>query len=428
MVNPVWTRGSAFEKRIRSTFGRRAGAQRLFGAHDLRFKRCNSRIEFVRRHGGKVLAQTDFGLWFSRREFVKIDSHDGLPCSLFYSWHNQFAEQESLTMALPKTMAAIAIERTAAGPRLFIKNMLVPHPGPGQILIKVAAAGVNHADLLQVEGHHPPPAGAPETPGLEASGTAVALDQAVTGIREGDEVCVLLPGGGYAEYAVASALCALSVPKGARLTDAGGLPEVYFTVWSNVFDTARLKTGETFLVHGGSSGIGTAAIQLLHARGHRVYATAGSAEKCAACVRLGATRAINYKTEDFVALVKEETNGRGVDVILDMVGGDYVMRNLHTLARGGRLVNIAYQKGAKVQVDFRLVQARLLSLSATGLRGRPDSEKALVRDHLTREVWPLFEAGRLKTVTDRTLPLGEAAAAHQIMRDGRHIGKILLIP
>ncbi|HXI99994.1 MAG TPA: NAD(P)H-quinone oxidoreductase [Micropepsaceae bacterium] len=331
-------------------------------------------------------------------------------------------------MALPKTMLAIAAERTPTGPRLVPKEILVPHPGPGQILIKVATAGVNRADLLQVEGHHPPPAGAPETPGLEASGTVVAVDQAVTGIREGDEICALLPGGGYAEYAVVSALCTLPVPRGITLKDAGGLPEVYFTVWSNVFDTARLKHGEDFLVHGGSSGIGTAAIQLMHARGHRVFTTAGSPEKCAACVKLGATRAVDYRSEDFVAIVKADTNGRGVDVILDMVGGDYVMRNLNTLARGGRLVNIAYQKGAKVEVDFRLVQARMLTLGATGLRGRPDSEKALIRDALAREVWPLFEAGRLKPVTHKVLPLAEAGAAHQLMRDSSHIGKILLAP
>jgi putative PIG3 family NAD(P)H quinone oxidoreductase len=331
-------------------------------------------------------------------------------------------------MTLPKTMMAIAVERTAAGPKLYLKEMLVPHPGPGQILIKVAGAGVNRADLLQVEGHHPPPPGAPETPGLEASGRVVAVGQAVTGFRVGDEVATLLPGGGYAEYAAASALCTLPVPKGVGLIDAGGIPEVYFTVWSNVFDTARLKPGESFLVHGGSSGIGTAAIQLMHARGHQVFTTAGSSEKCDACEKLGATRAIYYRNEDFVTLVKADTNGKGVDVILDMVGGDYVMRNLNALARGGRLVNIAYQKGAKVEVDFRIVQARLLSLAATGLRGRPDSEKAAIRDHLAREVWPLFETGRLKPVTFRLYPLAEAGEAHQAMRESRHIGKILLTP
>jgi putative PIG3 family NAD(P)H quinone oxidoreductase len=290
----------------------------------------------------------------------------------------------------------------------------------------VKSAGINRADLLQVQGHHPPPPGAPATPGLEAAGTVASVGPDVSGWKPGDQICALLPGGGYAEYAIASELCCLPVPDGVSLLDAGGLPEVYFTVWSNVFDTARLQPGETFLVHGGSSGIGTAAIQLMAARGHRVFATAGSAEKCDACVKLGAVRAVNYKTEDFVEIVKAETKGKGVDVILDMVGGDYLMRNLNALARRGRLVNIAYQKGAKVEVDFRLVQARLLMLGATGLRGRPDGEKGEIRAALKREVWPLFERGRLKPVTDRVFPLSEADSAHLLMQESTHIGKILL--
>src|SRR5262245_142305 len=277
-------------------------------------------------------------------------------------------------MSIPEKMTAIDVERSGSSVKLVPRTIETPRPGPGQLLIKVAAAGVNRADLLQVQGHHPPPPGAPATPGLEAAGTVAALGPEVSGWKEGDAICALLPGGGYAQYAVASELCCLPVPKGISLVDAGGLPEVYFTVWSNVFDSARLMPGETFLVHGGSSGIGTAAIQLIAARGHRVFTTAGSAEKCAACVKLGAARAVNYRTEDFVEIIKAETNGKGVDVILDMVGGDYVMRNLSALARRGRLVNIAYQKGAKVEIDFRVVQGRLLSLSATGLRGRPDSE------------------------------------------------------
>jgi NADPH:quinone reductase len=329
-------------------------------------------------------------------------------------------------MTLPKTMTAIAIERMPEGAKLIPSEIAVPTPGPGQILIKVKAAGVNRADMLQVLGHHPPPPGAPSTPGLEAAGTIVALGSGISGWKAGDDICALLPGGGYAEYAIATEPCCLPVPKGVSLSDAGGVPEVYFTVWSNVFDTARLKPGETFLVHGGSSGIGTAAIQLMAARGHRVFTTAGSAEKCDACVKLGATRAINYRTEDFVEIVKAETNGKGVDVILDMVGGDYVMRNVNALARGGRLVNIAYQKGAKVEVDFRIVQNRLLSLSATGLRGRPDSEKAQIRDQLKREVWPLWDAGKLRPVTHRVYPLADAQAAHDLMRESSHIGKILL--
>jgi len=331
-------------------------------------------------------------------------------------------------MTLPKTMTAIAVERVEKSANLVTADIAVPTPGPGQILIKVKSAGVNRADLLQVQGHHPPPAGAPATPGLEAAGTVAALGSGVTGWKVGEEICALLPGGGYAEYAIATEPCCLPVPKGVSLLDAGGLPEVYFTVWSNVFDTARLKPGESFLVHGGSSGIGTAAIQLMAARGHRVFTTAGSAEKCAACVELGAARAINYKTEDFGEIVKAETGGKGVDVILDMVGGDYVMRNLNALARRGRLVNIAYQKGPKVEIDFRIVQARLLTLGATGLRGRPDSEKAEIREQLRREVWPLFDAGRLRPVTHLVLPLAEAGVAHRLMQESSHIGKILLTP
>jgi putative PIG3 family NAD(P)H quinone oxidoreductase len=331
-------------------------------------------------------------------------------------------------MTLPKTMTAIAIEKGPNGTTLVPADIAVPKPGPGQILIKVTSAGVNRADLLQVMGHHPPPAGAPATPGLEAAGTVAELGPGVSGWKVGDDICALLPGGGYAEYALATEPCCLRVPKGVSLIDAGGLPEVYFTVWSNVFDVARLQPGESFLVHGGSSGIGTAAIQLMAARGHRVFATAGSTEKCDACSKLGAARAINYRTEDFVEIVKAETNGKGVDVILDMVGGDYVTRNLNSLARKGRVVNIAYQKGAKVEVDFRLVQNRLLSLSATGLRGRPDSEKGEIREALRREVWPLFDSGKLHPVTDRVLPLAQAQAAHDLMRESSHIGKILLTP
>ena len=330
-------------------------------------------------------------------------------------------------MTLPKTMTAIVIEGGKGGP-LVPTEIAVPTPGPGQVLIKVKAAGVNRADLLQVLGRHPPPAGAPDTPGLEAAGTVAAVGAGVSGWKVGDEICALLNGGGYAEYAIASEPCCLPAPKNVSLLDAGGVPEVYFTVWSNVFDVARLQPGETFLVHGGSSGIGTAAIQLMTARGHRVFTTAGSDEKCAACVKLGAVRAIIYKTEDFVEIVKAETGCKGVDVILDMVGGDYVMRNLRALARCGRTVNIAYMTGTKVEVDFRLVQDRLLTMSATGLRGRPDSEKVKIRDALRREVWPLFDAGKLHAVTDRVMKLAEAQAAHDLMRGSSHIGKILLAP
>jgi putative PIG3 family NAD(P)H quinone oxidoreductase len=329
---------------------------------------------------------------------------------------------------VPKSMLAIRAEKGPSGAQLHAVEIPTPEPKPGEVLFKVAGAGVNRADLLQVQGHHPPPPGAPETPGLEASGAVVAVGEGVSGFRAGDAVCALLPGGGYAEYAIATEANLLPIPKGVSPRDAGGLPEVYFTVWSNVFDTVRLKPGETFLVHGGSSGIGTAAIQLMAARGHRVFTTAGSPGKCGACEALGAERAINYNTEDFVQVVKDATKGKGVDVILDMVGGDYVMKNLNALSRCGRLVNIAYQKGAKVEVDFRLVQARLLTLGATGLRGRPDAEKRPIRDQLLKEVWPLIAAGKIKPVTYKVFPLADAQAAHQLMRDSSHIGKILLEP
>jgi len=322
-------------------------------------------------------------------------------------------------------MRAIRVE-AGTPPRLVLAELPIPEPGPGQALIKVAAAGLNRADLLQAEGRYPPPKGAPETLGMEVSGTVAATGSGTIKLREGDQVCALLPGGGYAEYALANQLCILPVPKDVTLRDAAALPEAFFTVWANVFDSGRLQPGETFLVHGGSSGIGTAAIQLLHARGHRVFTTAGSLEKCTACVKLGATRAINYREEDFLSVVKAETDGRGVDVILDMVGGDYVQRNLNALSFGGRLINIAYQKGARVEVDFRIVQARHLTMTATTLRGRSDQEKGRIRDALLREVWPLIEAGRIKPVIDSTFLLAEADKAHSRMRAGGHIGKILL--
>jgi NADPH:quinone reductase len=311
-------------------------------------------------------------------------------------------------------------------PRLVLAELPVPEPGAGQVLIKVIATGLNRADLLQAEGRYPPPKGAPETLGMEVSGSIAAVGAGVKGWREGDDVCALLPGGGYAEYALASEVCVLPVPKGVALPEAASLPEAMFTVWANVIDAARLQPGETFLVHGGSSGIGVTAIQLIAARGHRVFTTAGSAEKCAVCVKLGAARAMNYHTEDFVAAVVAETGNKGVDVILDMVGGDYVQRNLNVLAFGGRLVNIAYQKGARVEVDFRIMQARHLTMTASGLRFRSNEEKGRIRDAVLSQVWPLIEKGRIRPVIDSTFPLAEAQKAHARMRESGHIGKILL--
>jgi putative PIG3 family NAD(P)H quinone oxidoreductase len=330
------------------------------------------------------------------------------------------------TMTVPATMMAIRVEQASGRPHLFQVTVPVPQPGPGQVLLRVVAAGLNRADLLQAEGNYPPPPGAPETMGLEVSGTVVAIGSEVSGPRVGDEVCALLQGGGYAEYAIASQLCLLPVPRGVVLYDAAALPEAAFTVWTNVFDSARLQPGESFLVHGGTSGIGVMAIQLMRARGHAVFATAGGREKCAVAYTLGATRAIDYRTEDFVAVIKAETKGRGVDVILDMVGGDYVARNVSALARKGRLVNIAYQKGGRAELDFMPVLVKNLTLMATTLRARSDEEKGRIRDALLLEVWPQIAQGRIKPVIDSRFPLAEADAAHLRMRAGGHKGKILI--
>jgi putative PIG3 family NAD(P)H quinone oxidoreductase len=263
---------------------------------------------------------------------------------------------------------------------------------------------------------------------MEVSGIVEALGEGVSNCEVGDEVCALLPGGGYAEYAVVSALCVLPVPGGVPLVDAAALPEVHFTVWTNLIDSARLKPDETVLIHGGSSGIGTAAIQMLHARGHKVFTTAGSAEKCAACERLGATRAINYREEDFVDIVKKETGGGGVDVILDMVGGDYIQRNMGAAAIWGRIVNIAYMSGMQANVNFAPMLMKRLSLLATTLRARSPQEKGAIRDALLREVWPQIDAGRIKPVVDKVFPLADAQAAHARMAHSAHIGKLLLVP
>lgn len=323
-------------------------------------------------------------------------------------------------------MQAIRVENPGPGYRLVVADIPTPAPGPGEVLIKVAAAGLNRADLAQALGNYPPPPGAPDTLGMEVSGTVAALGAGVSDVRRDDAVCALIPGGGYAEYAVAARECVLPVPAGVDRVSAAALPEVYFTVWTNLMDTARLKPGESVLIHGGSSGIGTAAIQLCAARGHTVFATAGSRDKCLACEALGATRAINYRDEDFVEAVKEATQGAGVDVILDMVGGDYIERNFRAAARGGRIVNIAFQGGMKAEVNFGLMLMKRLSLMATTLRGRSNAEKGAIRDAVRQEVWPLIAAGRLKPVIDRTFPLAEAQAAHARMAGSGHIGKILL--
>jgi NADPH2:quinone reductase len=323
-------------------------------------------------------------------------------------------------------MKAIRVENPGPDYRLTLSEASQPQPGPREVLIRVAAAGVNHADLAQAQGRYPPPAGASEILGMEVSGEIVGSGEHAEGFEPGQPVCALLAGGGYAEFCAASIECVLPIPAGIDLVAAAALPEVYFTVWTNLFDTARLRPGEGVLIHGGSSGIGTAAIQLCAARGHEVFTTAGTAEKCTACEQLGAARAINYREEDFVEVVKQATGGRGVDVILEMVGGEYIQRNISAAAVWGRIVNIAYQSGMMATVNFGPVLMKRLSLLATTLRSRTNAEKGAIRDAVLHEVWPLLEAGRVKPMIDRMFPLAEAQAAHTRMAKSEHIGKILL--
>jgi NADPH:quinone reductase len=329
-------------------------------------------------------------------------------------------------VSVPGEMRVVEISRFGGPEVLVPARRPVPKPGEGEILIRVHAAGVNRPDALQRAGGYEPPPGASDLPGLEAAGEVAAVGPGAERWRVGDRVCALLPGGGYAEYVTTPAAHALPVPGGLPMTEAAGLCETFFTVWSNVFERGRLAAGEAFLVHGGSSGIGTTAIQLAAARGARVFATAGSAEKCAACERLGAERAINYREEDFVAVVQELTGGGGVDVILDMVGGAYIPRNVRALALEGRLVLIAFLGGAKVELNFSPVMRRRLTITGSTLRPQSVEAKARIAAGVEREVWPLIEAGRIRPVLDQTFPLEEAAAAHARMESSAHIGKIIL--
>lgn len=302
----------------------------------------------------------------------------------------------------------------------------VPELKPGEVLIKVHAAGVNRPDVFQRMGNYPVPPGASDLPGLEVAGEIVAGELGDSGFSLGDLVCALVQGGGYAEYCAAPLAQCLPVPKGLSALEAAALPENYFTVWSNVFDRGQLSGQETLLVQGGSSGIGVTAIQIARALGHRVFATAGSAEKCQACEELGAERAINYKTEDFEAVVKELTGGRGVDVILDMVGGDYLPREIKALADDGRLVFIAQLGGSKGQLDMGQVMRRRLTITGSTLRPRPVAFKAAIAAKLREHVWPLIEAGKIKPVIHHRFPLEQAAQAHAMMEGSTHIGKIML--
>lgn len=301
-----------------------------------------------------------------------------------------------------------------------------PVPGPGEVLIRVAAAGVNRPDVLQRRGAYPPPPGASDIPGLEVAGTVAAVGAGVDGWRTGDAVCALVSGGGYATMCVAPAPQCLRVPATLDLVAAAAIPETFFTVWTNVFDRGRLQAGETALFHGGTSGIGTTAIQLAAVRGATVFATAGSDEKVRACEALGARRAINYRTQDFVNVIREMTGGAGVDLILDIMGGSYLNRNLAALAVDGRLVQIGLMGGESASVDLRRVLGRRLTITGSTLRPRPVAEKGAIAAALAREVWPLLEAGTIKPIVFKTFPLAEAAAAHSLMESSEHVGKIVL--
>jgi len=324
---------------------------------------------------------------------------------------------------MTQTMRAVEIT-TPGGPGVLqLTERPIPEPGHCQVVIKVAYAGVNRPDALQRAGAYDPPPGASDLPGLEASGEIAAVGAGVDGLAVGDQVCALLPGGGYAEYVATPAAHCLPIPSGMDLKQAACLPETFFTVWSNVFTRGGLKAGERFLVHGGSSGIGTTAIQLANAFGARVFATAGSDEKCAACVRLGAEKAINYKDEDFVAVLRAEG---GANLILDMVGGDYIPRNIKTLAEDGRLVQIAFLQGPMVDVNFALMMVKRLTLTGSTLRPQSDLAKARIAQDLHEAVWPLLEAGKVAPVMDSEFDLAEAAAAHARMESSGPIGKIVL--
>ncbi len=325
-----------------------------------------------------------------------------------------------------KRMKIVDVPQPGGPEALVLAERPVPVPGAGEVLIKVAAAGLNRADILQRRGFYPTPPGAPSYPGLEVSGAIAALGPGVADFQVGDAVCALLQGGGYAEYCRVDAGQVLPIPGTLDMVEAASLPEAMFTVWSNVFVFGRLQPGETLLVHGGSSGIGVAAIQLAAALGHTVFATAGSDDKCRFCESLGARRAIDYKTEDFVAGIVKETAGRGVDVVLDMVGGSYVARNLQVLATEGRLVMIATQGGAKGEIDvLRMMQQRLV-LTGSTLRPRSVEFKRAMRDQLLQKVWPLIAAGRVRPVVDSVFALAQAAEAHARMEGGEHKGKIIL--
>ncbi|MCQ0989200.1 NAD(P)H-quinone oxidoreductase [Jiella marina] len=322
-------------------------------------------------------------------------------------------------------MRVVEIREPGGPEALVLGSRPVPQPGQGEILVEVAAAGVNRPDAMQRQGAYPPPPGAPEWPGLEVAGRVVGHGEGASHFAEGDRVMALVPGGGYADYVTVAEDNALMVPEALSFVEAAAFPETFFTVWHNVFQRGGLKSGETFLVHGGTSGIGTTAIQLAHAFGARVFTTAGSPEKCRAAEALGADAAVNYKSEDFVAVLKEATGGHGIDLILDMVGGEYAGRNLELVAEDGRIVQIAVQKGRKAEIDLFLLMRKRATFTGSTLRNRSVAFKKTIADELSAQVLPLIESGKVKPVIEATYPFEEAAESHRHL-DRDHIGKIVL--
>ncbi|MEC9336936.1 MAG: NAD(P)H-quinone oxidoreductase [SAR324 cluster bacterium] len=329
---------------------------------------------------------------------------------------------------IPQSMNYIQIEKHGDPEVLKLHSMPVPEPGPDEVLIKVAAAGVNRPDVMQRKGLYPPPPGATDVPGLELSGTVVSVGQNVSKPPINSEICALVTCGGYAEYCLAAASISLPVPEKISLVNAAGIPETFFTVWTNVFKRGQLKAGESLLVHGGSSGIGTTAIQLGKAFGATVYTTAGTSDKCEFCNNLGADAAINYREQDFSEEIKRLTEGKGVNVILDMVGGPYFPKNIRLLADEGRLVQIALMQGSKAEVDFRSLLLKRVTLTGSTLRPRSVEEKTKIAQALQKNVWPLLESGAIRPIIHETFPLKQASEAHRLMESSAHIGKILLKP
>jgi putative PIG3 family NAD(P)H quinone oxidoreductase len=331
-----------------------------------------------------------------------------------------------MSNTFPDTMDVIEIAEPGGPETLVLATRPVPRPGAGEVLVKVEAAGVNYPDVMQRRGLYPPPPGASDIPGLEIAGTVAALGEGVSKFAIGDEVCALVAGGGYAAYCLAPVPQCLPVPQGFEMAAAAAIPETFFTVWTNLFDRGRLKSGETVLIHGGSGGIGSAGIMVAHAMGARVFTTARTDEKCAVCRDIGAERAIRYTEEDFVEVVKEATDGRGVDLIIDIVGGDYTVRNLAALAMEGRLVQVAVQGGAKPEVPLFVIMQKRLTLTGSTLRPRTVEEKGAIADALRENIWPRFDSGEIKPLVHATVPLAQAADAHRLMESSEHIGKIVL--